>query len=97
MRVLQHCPPGRAPSPPSSCSLRQHPYPASFCLQGFIRVSNGRFVDASCREFLFHGEQRAAKGLDFILAEAGKYGIKVTLVLLNQWKKNNGVRTFEEW
>jgi hypothetical protein len=29
-------------------------------------------------------DERAAKGLDSILAEAGKYGIKVTLVLLNQ-------------
>ena len=42
-------------------------------------------------------DERVARGLDFIVSEAGKYGIKVTLVLLNQWKRNNGVSTFEEW
>ncbi len=38
-----------------------------------------------------------ARGLDFVLAEAPKYGIKVTPVFLNLWKKNGGVPKFEEW
>jgi hypothetical protein len=38
-----------------------------------------------------------ARGLDFILAEAGKYGIKLTPVLINSWKQNNGVPQFEQW
>ncbi|KAI7844213.1 hypothetical protein COHA_002347 [Chlorella ohadii] len=42
-------------------------------------------------------DDSVARGLDFVLAEAPKYGIKVTPVFLNLWKKNGGVPKFEEW
>ena len=64
--------------------------PSAQCLEALWQGPYG--VGRHCYAFSLR-----SKGLDFILAEAGKYGIKVTLVLLNQWKKNNGVRTFEEW
>lgn len=31
-------------------------------------------------------DETAARGLDFVIAEAAKYGIRLTLVLLNLWK-----------
>ncbi|PRW57442.1 Transmembrane 9 superfamily member 4 isoform B [Chlorella sorokiniana] len=117
--------------------------------QGFIRISNGRFVDDLCNEYRFSGwnawrvldsavsdpahitrrfqqaqaarlnlmrffiagdeggpvlatapgqlDESAARGLDFVLAEAAKYGIKVTPVFLNLWKQNGGVPKFEQW
>lgn len=42
-------------------------------------------------------DERSAQGLDFILAEAAKYGVRLMPVLLNLWKYNNGVPQFEEW
>ncbi|GAB4814281.1 hypothetical protein N2152v2_001327 [Parachlorella kessleri] len=38
-----------------------------------------------------------AQGLDFILDEADKAGIKLVLVPLNLWKPNGGVPQFEKW
>lgn len=40
--------------------------------------------------------ERAARGLDFVLAEAAKHGIKLTLALTNQWKED-GVEQWEQW
>lgn len=34
-------------------------------------------------------DETVARGLDFIIAEAAKYGIRLTLVLLNLWKVHN--------
>ncbi|KAL4432447.1 hypothetical protein ABPG77_001746 [Micractinium sp. CCAP 211/92] len=120
-----------------------------FAMQGFIHVVDGRFVDDSCREFLFHGwngwkllanamsnpssiteqfqqaqeaglnlmrffiaddesgptflrgptdfDEKAAQALDFIVAEAGRLGIRLTPVLLNTWKAPNGIPSFEKW
>jgi mannan endo-1,4-beta-mannosidase len=40
--------------------------------------------------------ERVARGLDFVLSEASKYNIKLTLVLLNSWK-DDGVQQWEQW
>lgn len=40
--------------------------------------------------------EKVARGLDFVLAEAAKYGIKATIAFLNLWKPS-GVPQFEEW
>ncbi|KAL4437017.1 hypothetical protein ABPG75_004156 [Micractinium tetrahymenae] len=68
-------------------------------LRGFIRVVDGRFVDDACKEFLFHADidEQAAQALDFIVAEAGRFGIRLTPVLLNTWKAPNGIPSFEKW
>ncbi|KAL4451865.1 hypothetical protein ABPG75_007527 [Micractinium tetrahymenae] len=64
-----------------------------------------------CRFFLMGGDddgaplllsapgqvnEQVAQGLDFLLAEAAKYGIKLTLAFLNLWKPG-GVPQFEQW
>lgn len=41
-------------------------------------------------------DDSVARGLDFVLAEAAKYGIKLTPVLLNLWKSNGRVPWFEK-
>lgn len=35
--------------------------------------------------------------MDWLLAEAAAHGIRLTPVLLNTWKRNNGIPLFEEW
>ncbi|KAL4450094.1 hypothetical protein ABPG77_010763 [Micractinium sp. CCAP 211/92] len=40
--------------------------------------------------------EQVARGLDFLLAEAAKYGIKATIAFLNLWKPA-GVPQFEQW
>lgn len=40
--------------------------------------------------------EQVARGLDFLLAEASKYGIKATIAFLNLWKPS-GVPLFEKW
>ena len=42
-------------------------------------------------------DDSVARGLDFVLSEAAKYNIKLTPVLINFWKQNNGVQQFEQW
>ncbi len=42
-------------------------------------------------------DERVAAAVDLVISEAAAHGIRVTPVLLNQWKKNNGVPQFEEW
>ena len=42
-------------------------------------------------------DERAAQALDFIVAEAGRLGIRLTPVLLNTWKAPNGIPSFEKW
>ncbi|GAB4814282.1 hypothetical protein N2152v2_001328 [Parachlorella kessleri] len=126
--------------------------PVADAYNGFIRVSDGRFVDATCQEYLFSGwdlletatnkksykgkqvlpdcrepapgvscslmffiigddnptritlmtspgvfNEKAFQGLDYILSEASKAGIRLILVPLNLWKTNNGVPQFEKW
>ncbi|KAL4452410.1 hypothetical protein ABPG75_008072 [Micractinium tetrahymenae] len=40
--------------------------------------------------------EQVARGLDFLLAEAAKYGVKATIAFLNLWKPA-GVPQFEQW
>ncbi|PSC67829.1 Mannan endo-1,4-beta-mannosidase 1 [Micractinium conductrix] len=42
-------------------------------------------------------DEQGGKALDFIIAEAGKFGIRLTINLLNLWKPANGVPSFEKW
>lgn len=37
-------------------------------------------------------DETAARGLDFVIAEAAKYGIRLTLVLLNLWKVRTALK-----
>lgn len=42
-------------------------------------------------------DEKVAQALDFIVAEAGRLGIRLTPVLLNTWKAPNGIPSFEKW
>ena len=40
---------------------------------------------------------RSVRGLDFVLAEAGKRGLRVILVLADNWYKTNGIDNYVQW
>ncbi|KAI3433786.1 hypothetical protein D9Q98_003591 [Chlorella vulgaris] len=42
-------------------------------------------------------DESVALTLDWLFAEAANYGIKLTPVFMNTWKKANGIPQFEQW
>ncbi|CAJ1870403.1 unnamed protein product [Sphenostylis stenocarpa] len=42
-------------------------------------------------------DENVFRGLDFVISEAGKYGIHLILRLVNNWKDNGGKNHYVEW
>ncbi|XP_027351986.1 mannan endo-1,4-beta-mannosidase 7-like isoform X2 [Abrus precatorius] len=43
------------------------------------------------------GAYRALQGLDFVISEAGKYGVRLILSLVNNWKDFGGKNQYVQW
>ena len=44
-----------------------------------------------------HGSLQVFKALDFVLVEARRYGLRVILSVLDNWKYSGGIDEFVDW
>ena len=75
--------------------LAAQPHPLLPDCGAYLPPLPGLHIATACPAGVF--DERVAQAVDFVLAESAAHSIKLTPVLLNLWKRNNGVPQFEEW
>lgn len=79
-----------------SCQSRQQPE-QFWGWPGSPAPAPSTLTEARSRMPAADFDEKVAQALDFIVAEAGRLGIRLTPVLLNTWKAPNGIPSFEKW